>query len=81
MLTIKTLEKKIAELNSQRLYGVIEWEDEFIMSEDPLNIGVSVGNFIPPLRFRLQEVSSRKAKLYIYDEAAGCFVGIMILDR
>lgn len=81
MLTIEKLREKIDELNAQRLYGAIEWEEAFVTAENPLNTGVSVGNFTPPSRFRLEEMSTDKAKLYIYDKAAECFVGIMILDR
>ena len=81
MLTIEKLREKIDELNAQRLYGAIEWEEAQVTADNPLSTGVSVGNITPPSRFRLEEMSTNKAKLYIYDEAAECFVGIMILDR
>ena len=81
MLTIEKLREKIDELNAQRLCGAIEWEETQVAAENPLNTGVLAGNITPPSRFRLEEMSAKKAKLYIYDEAAECFVGIMILDR
>ena len=81
MLNIERLNEKVKELNNEKLSAFIEWEEEELKSENPLNDGVLPGNLVPNLRFRLEGISTKKAKLYIYDEAAGCFRGIMILDR
>lgn len=79
MLNEKKLREKIEELNNSKRDS-IEWT-ESLERTDNITDGISVGNIMPDQRFMLKEMSSKFAKLYIYDNSLKMFVGIMIVER
>lgn len=79
MLNEKKLREKVEELNKSKRDSV-EWV-ETLERTDNITDGVLAGNLIPDQRFMLKEMSEKFAKLYLYDNSLGIYVGIMIVER
>lgn len=77
MLNEEKIREKIKELEEQRLYSYIEWE------EDGTEIGyhgqVTDGMKTESLKFRLEELSAYTVKLYL--NINHVFVGVMVFNK
>lgn len=79
MLNEKKLREKVEELNNSKNNSV-EWVEPLERTDNITN-GISAGNIMPDQRFMLKEISSKFAKLYLYDNSLKMYVGIMIVER
>lgn len=77
MLNEKKLREMVDKLNEQRLYNYVEWtEDDEIFGYDG---DVTDGLHIKGQEFRLEEISTMTAKLYM--KVDGMWMGIMVVER